>query len=153
MDDMGGEMATMGTTSDDCYATNVPWLQTMAYCIHEMCDADGYSFKNQVKCFSAQAVAGASEPTFQNSLPAIAPTVELSEDAIWLNVTSLVNHDIYFSSYGSEKEFARSEYIHTRYSYVLLRYYPYSILLSFQFMRLTNRLQCDSLSHSHRHLH
>lgn len=23
----------MGATSADCYATNVPWLQTMAYCI------------------------------------------------------------------------------------------------------------------------
>jgi hypothetical protein len=60
--DMGVDV--MGTTSDECYATNIPWLQTMAYCIQQNCNPDGYSTENQAKCFSIQAVAGASEPTF-----------------------------------------------------------------------------------------
>lgn len=115
---MGMSMDMMGTTSDDCYATNIPWLQTMAYCIQQNCKADGYSAENQAKCFSNQAVAGASEPSFQDSLPAMAPTLELTEDATWLNVTSLVNRNTYYATHGTEGEFARSEYIHTRYSYV-----------------------------------
>ena len=89
----------------------------MAYCIQQNCDADGYSAEQQAKCFSKQAVAGASEPTFQDSLPVTAPTHELSEGAVWLNVTSLVKSNVYYNTRGSLKEFARSEYIHTRYSY------------------------------------
>jgi len=116
---MSMSMDMMGTTSDECYATNLPWLQTMAYCIQQNCNADGYSAEKQAKCFSTQAVAGALEPTFQDSLPATAPTVELPDDAMWLNVTSLVNGDTYYATHGTLGEFARSEYIHTRYSYVL----------------------------------
>lgn len=117
--DMGDSSEMMGTTSDECYATNKAWLQTMAYCIQQNCDADGYPAKKQAKCFSNQAVAGASTPTFEDSLPAKAPTVELTGDAVWLNSTNLVNKDLYYATHGTLGEFARSEYIHTRYSYVL----------------------------------
>lgn len=116
---MSMSMDTTATTSDECYATNIPWQQTMAYCIQQNCNADAYSVEKQAKCFSTQAVAGASEPTFQDSLPSAAPTVELLEDAMWLNVTSLVNRNTYYATQGTLKEFARSEYLHTRYSYVL----------------------------------
>lgn len=121
--DMGMDMHMTGETSDHCYATNIPWLQTMAYCIQQNCNADGYGVEKQAKCFRTQAVANALDPTFEDSLPATAPTVELSEDEIWLNVTSLVNRKTYYATHGTLKEFARSEYIHTRYSYV-----PKSIL-------------------------
>ncbi|KAH6643451.1 ferric reductase like transmembrane component-domain-containing protein [Truncatella angustata] len=118
MNDMGVDMP-MGTTSDECYATNIPWLQTMAYCIQQNCNADGYPSEKQATCFSHQAVAGASEPTFEDSLPANAPTLELPDDAMWLNMTSLVNHDLYYSTHGTLGEFARSEYLHTTYSLIL----------------------------------
>lgn len=129
---MGMEMDMMGTTSEDCYATNIPWLQTMAYCIQQNCNTNGYSPEKQAKCFSTLAVAGASKPTFQDSLPATAPTVELSEDAMSLNVTSLVNKNTYYATHGTLKEFARSEYIHTRYSYVLLHFVFIKSILLFQ---------------------
>lgn len=122
MSDMGmdmGDMEMMGTTSDDCYATNTAWLQTMAHCIQQKCNADGYPAEKQAECFRIQAVAGASKPTLEDSLPAKAPAVELSEDAVWLNVTSLVNSNVYYATHGTLGEFARSEYIHTRYSYVI----------------------------------
>ncbi|PBP22566.1 ferric reductase like transmembrane component [Diplocarpon rosae] len=109
----------MGTTSPECYATNVPWLETMAYCIRSNCDAHGFPAAKQAACFSTHAVAGAATPTFQQSLPALAPTVELAPDATWLNATSLVNQETYASTYGTEAEFARSEYIHTRYAVIL----------------------------------
>lgn len=113
-DDMAMDM--MGMTSDECRASNTPWLQTMAYCIQQNCKADGYPADKQATCFSNQALAGASQPTLQESLPATAPTVELAADAMWLNDTSLVNHDLYYSTHGTLGEFARSEYFHTRYS-------------------------------------
>ena len=119
---MDGMDMEMGDTSDDCYASNTPWLQTMAYCIQQNCNADGFGAEKQAKCFTTQAVAGASTPTFEESLPSTAPTVELSADAEWLNETSLVNNELYYSTHGSLGEFARSEYIHTRYSYVLLHF-------------------------------
>ena len=37
----------------------------------------------------------------------MAPMVGLAEDAIWLNVTSLVNKNTYYATHGTEKEFAR----------------------------------------------
>ncbi|KAH8678820.1 ferric reductase like transmembrane component-domain-containing protein [Tricladium varicosporioides] len=116
---MDMSMDMMGTTSPECYASNIPWLQTMAYCIQQNCNADGYPAEKQASCFSTQAVAGAATPTFKDSLPATAPTVELGEDEMWLNVTSLVNKNIYYKTHGTLGEFARSEYIHTRYSVIL----------------------------------
>lgn len=115
--DMGTGMHPTGETSEQCYATNTPWLQTMAYCIQQNCNADGYfGVEKQAKCFRTQAVANALYPTVEDSLPATAPTVELFEDDLWLNVTSLVNRNTYYATHGTLKEFARSEYIHTRYS-------------------------------------
>lgn len=120
-DDMSGmDMETMsmdtGTTTEDCRASNTPWLQTMAYCIQQNCDAMGYPAVKQAQCFSVQAVAGASEPTFESCLPAQSPTVELSADDMWLNVTSLVNRDLYSSTYGTLAEFTREEVLHSRYA-------------------------------------
>lgn len=121
-DDEGSSMGgmdmsmAMGTTSDACRASNTPWLETMAYCIQSNCDAHQYSAEKQVQCFSAHAVGGASEPTLQQSLPSSAPTVELDADAMWLNVTSLANGDLYYSTYGTEGNFAATEYYHSRYA-------------------------------------
>ncbi|KAK3344491.1 ferric reductase like transmembrane component-domain-containing protein [Lasiosphaeria hispida] len=117
MGDMG--MAMMGETSEECRSVDTAWLQTMAFCIQQNCDVDGYPAEKQDECFSAYAVAGASEPTLKDSLPVTAPMVELSADAVWLNETSLVNRDIYYSTHGTYEEFTRSEYSHTRYSVML----------------------------------
>ncbi|KAF2968121.1 hypothetical protein GQX73_g5436 [Xylaria multiplex] len=114
------DMAGMPTTSDDCRASNLPWLETMAYCIQQNCDAVGFGTSKQVSCFSKQAVLGATEPTFQESLPNMAPTVELASDALWLNSTSLVNGELYYNTYGTYAEFERSEVFHTTYSVALI---------------------------------
>lgn len=115
-----GDSTMMGMTSDECRAGNTAWLQTMAYCIQRRCDTDRYPADKQEECFRNQAVAGAPGPTFRDSLPATPPTVELSRDAMWLNTTSLVNSQLYDARHGTLAEFARSENMHTRYSYVPL---------------------------------
>lgn len=110
------DMAGMPTTSDECRASNLPWLQTMAHCIQQNCNAVGFEASKQALCFSKHAVAGAAEPTFQKCLPAKVPTVEVAGDAVWLNSTSLVNSELYYSTYGTYAEFERSEVFHTTYS-------------------------------------
>ncbi|KAK8013881.1 hypothetical protein PG990_007177 [Apiospora arundinis] len=130
----------MGMTSDECRATNSPWLQTMAYCIRSRCDADAYPFEKQVQCFSKHAVAGASELTLQHSLPSAAPTVELTEDAMWLNTTSLVNSHHYYSIHGTLGEFAREEYLHTKYSVILCLITIGTVLVCGLFNQMTGRI-------------
>lgn len=115
-----GDMADMdmgmGMTSDACRASNTPWLETMAYCIQQNCNAVGYPHDKQAECFSAQALAGAMKPTFDSSLPTKPPTVELAADDMWLNATSLVNRDTYASNYGTLGEFTRQEIFHSTYA-------------------------------------
>ncbi|KAK3906129.1 fcd1ed96-f99e-4d28-9e70-49d2afc1fed5 [Staphylotrichum tortipilum] len=119
-DDMGAMAMATGMTSDDCRANNTAWLQTMAYCIQQNCDTDGYPRDKQAECFSNQAVGRASTPSFRDSLPVTAPTVELAGDATWLNETSLVNSTVYYINHGTLSEFVRSEYLHTKYSVALI---------------------------------
>ena len=114
--DMGDMDMPMPTTSDECRASNVPWLQTMAYCIRTNCDAAGYSTDKQVECFSQRAVAGASQPALDASLPPTPPTAEVASDATWLNSTSLVNAALYRSAYGTYQEFQKEEILHSTYS-------------------------------------
>lgn len=123
----GMDMGSMGSTTDDCRASNLPWLQTMAYCIQQQCDAVGYPVEKQAECFGVQAVAGAGEPTFQSSLPTSAPTVEVAAEEMWLNVTSLVNSGLYSSNYGTLDEFIREELLHSKYAYVCLLPLPYIV--------------------------
>ncbi|GAP93435.1 putative ferric reductase like transmembrane component [Rosellinia necatrix] len=114
------DMAGMPTTSDECRASNRPWLETMAYCVQQNCNAVGFEASKQASCFSLHAVAGAAEPTFQQCLPMKAPATDLTADAVWLNSTSLVNSDLYYSTYGTYAEFERSEIFHTTYSVTLI---------------------------------
>ncbi|KAI0445504.1 ferric reductase like transmembrane component-domain-containing protein [Xylaria telfairii] len=150
--DMDMDMAMMGTTTEECRTSNMPWLQTMAYCIKQACTPHGYTEERQAGCFSLHAVAGALEPTFRDSLPATAPTVELSEHETWLNTTSLVNHDLYHATHGTLEEFARSEYIHTRYSMILYLIvigtcliWGFKIQLASLFPRASRQLQNSTL--------
>ncbi|KAL8399385.1 hypothetical protein RB596_007990 [Gaeumannomyces avenae] len=117
-DDMGA--MPMAMTSDECRASDQPWLQTMAACLRQRCDADAYPRDKQDVCFSTYAVAGADTPTLFQALPARLPTEELAADAMWLNTTSLVNDDLYSSKYRTYKEFAREEYLHSDYSLVIV---------------------------------
>ncbi|KAI0144621.1 ferric reductase like transmembrane component-domain-containing protein [Xylariaceae sp. FL1272] len=118
MDDMG--MDEMPETSDDCRASNTPWLQSMAYCIQQNCKTDGLSASRQAKCFKDEAAMGAETPTFEDSLPETAPTVELASDALWLNKTSLVNSELYSSTYWTYSEFKKSENMHSQYNIILI---------------------------------
>jgi hypothetical protein len=112
--DMGGEATA--TTSDSCYASDRIWLETFSNCIHEKCSKDGVDESVQAQCFSKLAANGLPVSTFQDSLPSIAPSVELEAEATWLNATSLVSEHAYLANYVTMKEFVSSEHRHTRYA-------------------------------------
>lgn len=49
--DDGMSMKMMGSTSDSCYASNLPWLETLGYCIRSSCSEDGIAYWRQSKYF------------------------------------------------------------------------------------------------------
>lgn len=114
--DMGEEV--MGTTSDDCYASDTTWLQTLAYCFQQHCNADGASEADVENAWGLLAANGVDVPSYQSSIPATIPTEELASDAVWLNSTSLVNGETYFSYHQTLAEFEFQEDMHVRTSYV-----------------------------------
>ncbi|KAJ0352467.1 hypothetical protein COL26b_009179 [Colletotrichum chrysophilum] len=63
-------------------------------------------------------------------MPFIAPTIELAANATWLNITSLVNSEVYSSTYGSEGEFRRSEYLHSTYAIFIAIYITLNVVFS-----------------------
>jgi hypothetical protein len=114
---MDMNMSVTGSTSDSCYASNLPWLETLCYCIRSGCTQDGIEDWRQDKCFQDLSMSGTS---LDDAIPSHQPTVELTEDAEWLNETMLVNENIYHANYQTLQEFERSEDRHTRYATVLL---------------------------------
>ncbi|PBP21147.1 ferric reductase like transmembrane component [Diplocarpon rosae] len=114
MEGMGDEV--VGTTSEECYASDPVWAQTLAYCFHDRCAIDGASEAAVKKAWTALSM---TEATYEDSLPAERPAVELDADAEWLNVTSLVNSELYFSNRQTLSEFEFQEEMHVRLSVVV----------------------------------
>jgi len=117
---MDMDMEMTGTTSDECYASNKPYLQSMAYCIQSHCDAEGLSYEKQNSCFQGIAAGGVTVPTLHDALPGTPPTEELAADAMWLNKTMLVNEDYWKADRGTIEEFEISEEDHVKFSSVTL---------------------------------
>jgi hypothetical protein len=115
---MDMDMGMTGTTSAECYASNKPWTQTLSYCIKSHCDEEGVSAKKQDHCFEKAAAGGLSVGSLEDSLPDIAPTDQLAEDAMWLNNTMLVNEEYWQADRGTIEAFERSEEDHVKFSYV-----------------------------------
>lgn len=86
----------------------------MAYCIQQIAKPMGIMASKSRP--NASVPLNTLHPTFEDRLSTTAPTVELSKDDLWLNVTSLMYMNTYYATHGTLKEFAISEYIHTRYS-------------------------------------
>lgn len=110
------DMAMDGETSDECYAHNLAYQQTLAYCIKTHCDDDGISYNEQNECFQSKAYAGPLGPSLQQSLPTQAPTKEIAMDAIWLNNTMLVNEAMYQEDWATISLFEEIEVDHVSWS-------------------------------------
>lgn len=112
--DMGKDIS--GTTSDECYASNEPYQQTLSYCISSHCDAEKLLYEKQNKCFQSLNRIGPEGPSLQQSLPLTAPGQELEEDAEWLNTTMLVNEAYWKSDRGTIEQFETIEKDHVTFS-------------------------------------
>jgi hypothetical protein len=67
----------MGTTSSSCYQSDIPWLQTLAYCMKERCAVDGVGEAEIEKVYGILAAGGEPVPSYSSMIPSEAPTVEL----------------------------------------------------------------------------
>ena len=142
--DMGGHhkrhMDMMGETSDECYAGNKPYQETLAYCISSHCTGEGMSYTEQNQCFQTLNHAGTTGPTLRQSLPSTAPGTEMDSDAMWLNSTSLVNSDYYSSDRGTIQLFAEMEKDHAAWSIGILIVSVVIPLLTGFYLWLTSQL-------------
>ncbi|KAL2433960.1 Ferric/cupric reductase transmembrane component B [Exophiala dermatitidis] len=116
--DMGGG-DDMAMTSDECRASDTAWLQTLAYCVHNRCTQDGVSEHLQNRCFGDQAAGGLSVPNLREAFPLKQPSIEVADDAVWLNATSLVNSALWERTYETLSKFEFSEDMHTKYSLII----------------------------------
>ncbi|KAH6718239.1 ferric reductase like transmembrane component-domain-containing protein [Leptodontidium sp. MPI-SDFR-AT-0119] len=114
--DMGEEAEA--TTSMECVASNMPWLQTLAYCLKDRCGIDGVGEKKIAKAYTTLSMSDIA--VYSEMLPAENPTTELDADAMWLNETSLVNYDLYFSNRQTLQEFEYQEDTHVQLSVALM---------------------------------
>jgi hypothetical protein len=104
----------VGTTSPACRASSVPWLQTLAYCFKQGCGDDGLSNVEIQTCWNTMAGQGDEVSPYEHWIPAVAPSVEVSANAIWLNATSLVNQELYRVTRLSYEEWEYEEDMHSR---------------------------------------
>jgi hypothetical protein len=89
-------------------------LQTLAYCLKDRCAIDGVGEKKVAQAYTTLSMSNTA--VYSEMLPAEAPTTELEADAKWLNETSLVNYEIYFSNRQTLQEFEYQEDTHVRLS-------------------------------------
>ncbi|KAF2098869.1 hypothetical protein NA57DRAFT_76105 [Rhizodiscina lignyota] len=109
--DMGATLGMMTSmTSSSCWASNTPYLTSLAWCMHTKCaefdvpnsklewfwetEATGQSTAGQVlvtpKWSYSEALANVPQ----------SPTKQLSASDTWLNVTSLVSPDVYLEQWN-----------------------------------------------------
>jgi hypothetical protein len=113
-------MMTMHTTAD-CWASNEPYLTTLAYCMQVKCEKDEIK-ASKLEWFwenesTGQSNAGQSlatpKWTYSETLAKMTgpPTNQLNSTDKWLNVTSLVPEDVYTEQWNVlvavDQEFAR----------------------------------------------
>lgn len=121
MDDMEGMegMDDMEMPSSECYANNDPYLQTLAWCISMHCDGISTS---KLEEFWASNVAGslANEPspkyTYQMALQMVTePPTSIISTGVTLDTPSLVDEEVYLSSYLGNHGFENMEARTSRY--------------------------------------
>ncbi|KAH7309291.1 ferric reductase like transmembrane component-domain-containing protein [Rhexocercosporidium sp. MPI-PUGE-AT-0058] len=133
--DMGEEPEA--TTSMECVASNMPWLQTLAYCLKDRCGIDGVGENKIAKAYSTLSMSDTA--VYSEMLPAEAPTTMLEADAMWLNETSLVNYDMYFSNRQTLQEFEYQEDTHVQLSVALVAITVGVALLAGMYMKFSSK--------------
>ncbi len=82
----------------------------------ERCAIDGVGEGEIAKAYGILAAGGLEAASYNSMIPVERPIDELDSDAEWLNVTSRVNGDKYFSNHQTLQEFEFQEDMHVRLS-------------------------------------
>ncbi|KAH7401163.1 ferric reductase like transmembrane component-domain-containing protein [Phaeosphaeria sp. MPI-PUGE-AT-0046c] len=112
------------TPSPLCYATNDPFLQTLALCMNMHCEGETISkLENWWEKYLVGRQPGQPQPkvSYQQALAAISrrPTTIIGDENI-LNATSLVDDDIWLSNYNGDHGYDITEATSSTYGLVLL---------------------------------
>lgn len=107
--------------SAECMANNIPYLQTVAYCIHERCDGSVTPPERELWWYRYVVGIMADQPapsmTYQESLSSIptAPNQTLPADSPLVSPV-LLNQESYVAMANIMKNFQWVEGLHSRYS-------------------------------------
>lgn len=109
----------MDTPSPECYATNEPYLQTLAYCMSTHCsDVEVWKLERFWKMNIAGRKLDQPSPkmSYQQALESLtqAPDEVIPAEEM-LHVASLVDEEAYLSGYGGDHTFEINEERHSRY--------------------------------------
>lgn len=108
----GGEMVGMHAimTSSSCWASDTPYLTSLAYCMHDKCSSIGIPNSKLEKFWETDATGQQSagvqtvKPkwSYAEALAQVKekPTVQLTRADTDLNTTSLVSPDVYTAQYN-----------------------------------------------------
>ncbi|KAL2066035.1 hypothetical protein VTL71DRAFT_2106 [Oculimacula yallundae] len=127
----------VATTSLKCRASDLPWLQTLAYCMKDRCGADGVGEKDIVKAYTKLSMS--DKAVYSEMVPAVAPTVQLEADAKWLNQTMLVNYENWFSWRQTLQEFEYDDEVHTQLGVALIAITVGVTLLAGTYMKFRSK--------------
>jgi hypothetical protein len=106
-------------SNPSCHSRNIPYLNSLAYCIQIKCGSDNISLAQTEKCWNSVAGDGAPVRSFQDNLPATAPTTQLAYDASLLQQPSLVNDQFYEDSRKTTQGYVKQEAAHALYGFAL----------------------------------
>lgn len=122
MDHGGGGHHGSSPTSKECYASNTPWLTTLAHCINATCaDVSKHILESYWAERATKSEAGNKvQPkwTYQETLFKMAdmppPTKALEEDEE-LNFTALYDPEAWEATRGALQHFELAETMHSKY--------------------------------------
>lgn len=110
--EMSGETVGMMemVTPSSCWAINEPYLESLAYCMHEKCAEDDIK-NSKLEHFWETETTGQSQAgqagvapkwSYSDALAQVnsVPRHQVATDDTWLNVTSLVNPSIYTAQWN-----------------------------------------------------
>ena len=115
MSGMGGEKP-----SAECYANNEPYLQTLAYCMHQYCPED-VKFSARDEFFEMSIGGRLKQPpvpmySYVEALMKVGqPPTNSTPSEEMLTEVSLVLEEDYVSNFNGNYGFERAETVHSRY--------------------------------------
>jgi|SRR5690242_8550524 len=128
----GAHSHGQGATSPECYASDTPWLTTLANCINKTCTdiapwkLEEYWTERVTGRFTGVSPKWTYQETLAQMGGAAAPSKLLEEDEL-LDFTAAFDEETWESTRGALQYFEAGETTHSRYGYVPTCAISYSV--------------------------